>query len=450
MALGVLALLVAAGLASVLVLRGLLYRQLDGTLLHLAEVEAQAGADATGPDFQFHEGVLLAATEPSLGELTRYAQLWTHEGAPLVRSRNLPADLELPSEALEEAIAGQVARATHAWRGEQLRSILYPLELVGAAHQVHLLQVAAPLAPVHLTLLRFAGLVGALTLAGTAGAFFLGLRLATAALRPTREITAQAEAISAGTLSERITSHADVVEFARLVTVLNGMLDRLDRAFQIQRQFTADASHELRAPLTVLKGDIDVSLKRERTAAEYRETLVRCRGEVERLVRLAGDLLVLARFDAALPLEHRGEVEVRSLVRRVVGRFESAAASGGVALVVQGGEHVITGDERLLERVVGNLVDNAVKHSSHGATVKIEITSRDHLEVLVRDQGPGISPEQASQLFVRFFRGDPARQRAEGSGLGLAIAKAGAEAHGGRLEFVGNQPGAVFRLSLPY
>src|SRR3970282_2182746 len=86
----------------------------------------------------------------------------------------------------------------------------------------------------------------------------LGRRRATPALRPTGEITAQAEAISAGTLSERITAHADVEEFTRLVTVLNGMLDRLDRAFQVQRHSTADASHELRAPLTVLKGDIDV------------------------------------------------------------------------------------------------------------------------------------------------------------------------------------------------
>src|SRR3970282_1360538 len=164
----------------------------------------------------------------------------------------------------------------------------------------------------------------------------LGRRRATPALRPTGEITAQAEAISAGTLSERITAHADVEEFTRLVTVLNRMLDRLDRAFQIQRQFTADASHELRAPLTVLKGDIDVALKRERSAAEYRETLVRCREEVERLARLASDLLVLARSDASLPLEHVAELDLLALVRRVVGRFESAAGSRGVRLTVTG------------------------------------------------------------------------------------------------------------------
>jgi len=452
MALGVLALLVAAGLGSVLALRGILYRQLDGTLLHLAEVEAQAGAAASGPDFQFHEGVLLAAREGPSVELIRYAQLWTLQGQPLVRSGNLSADLELPGEALVEAGGGRVARATQTWRGRKIRSVVYPLELVGAAHQVHLLQVAAPTEPLRQTLTRFSALVAALVVAGTVGAGALGMRLASVALRPTGEITAQAEAISAGTLSERITAHADVEEFTRLVTVLNGMLDRLDRAFQVQRHFTADASHELRAPLTVLKGDIDVALKRERSAAEYRETLVRCREEVERLARLASDLLVLARSDASLPLEHVAELDLLALVRRVVGRFESAAGSRGVRLTVTGPETTVSGDERLLERVVGNLVDNAVKHCRAGGEVRVELAQNREAEITVSDEGPGVSPEHVQYLFVRFFRGDPARQRAEGSGLGLAIAKAGAEVHGGRLEFLGNRAGgggAVFRLNLP-
>lgn len=451
MAVGVLALVAAVGVVSILALRSLLYRQLDGTLLHLAEVEAQAGAAASGPDFQFHEGVLLAAREAPSGELTRYAQLWTHDGRPLVRSRNLTVDLELPRQALAEAGAGRVATVTQRWRDREIRSVVYPLELVGAAHQVHLLQVAAPTEPLRQTLARFSVLVGVLTLLGTVGAYGLGRRMAQIALRPTAEITGQAEAISAGTLSERITAHADVEEFSRLVTVLNGMLDRLDRAFQVQRQFTADASHELRAPLTVLKGDIDVTLKRERTAPEYRETLMRCREEVDRLARLASDLLVLARSDAALPLEHASEVDLQGLVSRVIGRFDSAAVARSVRLITRGVAARVAGDERLLERVVSNLVDNAVKYCRPGGEVRIEITRNAAVALVVRDQGPGIPAEHVPHLFLRFFRGDPARQRSEGSGLGLAIAKAGAEAHGGRLEFLGDGPegGAAFRLTLP-
>jgi two-component system OmpR family sensor kinase len=449
MALGVLALLALAGFASVIALRSILYRQLDGTLLHLAEVEARSGAADSGPEFQFHEGVLLAAREGPSVELTRYAQLWTHDGRPLVRSRNLSGDLELPADALEEAAAGRVATITQSWSGRPLRSVVYPLELVGAAHQVHLLQVAAPLEPVRQTLTRFSLLVGLLTLLGTLGAYALGRQLSAQALRPTGEITAQAEALTAGTLSERITAHADVEEFSRLVTVLNRMLDRLDGAFQVQRQFTADASHELRAPLTVLKGDIDVSLKRERSAEEYRETLLRCREEVERLSRLAADLLVLARADAALPLEHVVELDLLRLVQDVVRRYEPAATGRGVRLSVAGAETFVAGDERLLERVVGNLVGNAVNYSPAGGAVRLAFTQNAEVELTIQDEGPGVPPEHVPHLFVRFFRGDPARQRAEGSGLGLAIARAGAEAHGGRLEFLGNRPGATFRLILP-
>ena len=235
---------------------------------------------------------------------------------------------------------GRVTTLTQVWQGKQIRSVVYPLALVGAAHQVHLLQVAAPTEPLRQTLARFAILVAFLTLLGTLGGFVLGLQLAAVALRPTGEITAQAEAITEGTLSERITAHANVDEFNRLVTVLNGMLNRLDRAFQVQRQFTADASHELRAPLTVLKGDIDVTLRRERSTAEYRETLMRCREEVERLARLASDLLVLARYDAALPLEHSDEVELRGLVQRIAARFQPAAVARDVRLDIAA-EHAV-------------------------------------------------------------------------------------------------------------
>lgn len=449
MALGGLALFAAVGVASVLALRTILYSQLDGTLLHLAEVEAQAGAAAAGSDFQFHEGVLLASREGPTVELTRYAQLWTSEGQPLVRSRNLASDLELPPGALEEAKADQIGWATHVWRGKPIRSVVYPLALVGMAHQVHLLQVAAPTEPVRQTLTQFSVLLTGLTLLATAGAYALGRRIAGVALQPTGEITEQAESISAGTLSERITAHADVEEFTRLVTVLNRMLDRLDGAFQIQRQFTADASHELRAPLTVLKGDIDVTLKRERTAPEYRETLVRCREEVERLARLASDLLVLAQSDAAVPLEHVADVEFRALLQRVVSRFQSVAAGAGVRIIVAAQEASVLGDERMLDRVVSNLVNNAVKYSRPGGAVRLDLVREDRAVLTVRDEGSGVAPEHIPHLFVRFFRADPARQRSEGTGLGLAIAKAGAEAHGGRLEFVGNAPGAVFRLVLP-
>lgn len=450
MALSTLMLFIVVGLLCVLALRSILYTQLDGTLLRLAEVEAKAGAAATGSDFEFHEGVLLASRESPTAELTRYAQLWTRDGQPLVRTRNLSINLKLPAAALLDAQRGAVGWATHEWDNRSLRSVVYPLRLLGAAHGVHLLQVAAPTEPIQVTLSRFALLLTALTILASAVAYGMGWRLAGIALRPTREITAQAEALEAGTLSERITANADVIEFTRLVTVLNAMLNRLDRAFQAQRRFTADASHELRGPLNVLRGDLDVTLRRDRTPTEYRATLERCREEVIRLSRLAADLLVLARSDAGLPLERRTEIDVHDLTNHVAERYRSLAAERNVGLCVTGVSAVVLGDPALLERVVANLIDNAVKYSPPDGGIRLEVQRNGgNVLLTIRDDGPGIPLEQVPLLFTRFFRGDPGRPRAEGSGLGLAIARAGAEAHGGTLEFLGNSDGTTFRLTLP-
>ena len=446
---GVLALTLLLGVISALALRSLLYRQLDETLVHLAEVEAQAGAAHTSSEFEFHEGVLLTARPGPSAELTRYAQLWTSDGQPLLRSRNLPADLLLPATAVAAAREGRIVWDTHHWRGERLRCVVYPLQLVGKAHGMHMLQVAAPLAPLERTFRDFLLLSVLLSVLAVGAAFLVGWRIAGVALRPTAEITAQAEAIREGTPTPTITAHADAEEFARLVQVLNAMLGRLDRASAVQRRFTADASHELRGPLTALRGELDLALRRERTPEEYRTTIARCREEVIRLTRVATDLLTLARNEAGLTPLDTTEVDLQLVADRVVGRFQAVAMERVIQFAVSGPATVVRGDPAMLERVVGNLVDNAVKHSPAGGTITIELVSGNTVALTVRDQGPGVAPADQPQLFNRFFRGDSRQGESKGTGLGLAIAKAAAEAHGGRLEFVGNDPGAVFRLILP-
>lgn len=445
----VLALTLLLGVVSAVALRTLLYRQLDGTLVHLAEVEAQAGAAHSSSEFTFHEGVLLTATPGPSAELTRYAQLWTSDGQPLLRSRNLPADLLLPASTVAAARDGRVVWDTHRWEGQRLRCVVYPLQLVGAAHGMHLLQVAAPLAPLERTLRDFI-LVGLLlVLVAVAAAFAVGWRIAGAALLPTAEITAQAEAIREGTPAPTITAHADMDEFARLVQVLNAMLGRLDQASAVQRRFTADASHELRGPLTALRGELDLALKRDRTPEEYRVTLARCREEVIRLTRMATDLLTLARSEAGLTQPDTAEVDLRLIAEQVAERRRAVAGARGVAITVSGPPVIVRGDPALLERVVGNLLDNAVRHSPEGGAVGITIDAGEAVTLTVCDEGPGIPAGEQAQLFSRFFRGETRQREDSGTGLGLAIAKTAAEAHGGRLEFVGNDPGAVFRLVLP-
>lgn len=445
---GALFLFLTLGFATVLTLRSLLWRQLDATLLRIAETEGQAGAAATSSDFTFHEGVLIAADDP-VPELTRYAQLLSAQGESIQRSGNLSAPIELPEPALREAVEGRLGWVTHRTAdGMQLRSLAYPLRLVGEAHGDHVLQVAAPTAPVDATVLRFAALVAGLALVLTVTAYWMGWRIAGTALRPTGEITAQAEALGAGSLSSRITSHADVAEFGRLVDVLNAMLDRLDAAFRSQRRFTADASHELRAPLNVLRGEIEVALKRPRSPEEYQAVLNRCRDEVLRLTHLASDLLLLARAEAGPSVDQREELDLHEIAVATVDRYRATAAERGITLAVEGGPAPVRGHEDLLERAISNLVDNAVKYAGGPGQVTVRVDPGPPATLEVRDTGQGISPDQAAHLFERFYRGDPARPRAEGTGLGLAIAKAAVETQGGTLTFEGNSPGAVFLLRL--
>jgi two-component system OmpR family sensor kinase len=450
-ALTMLVILIAVGAAATLLLRVILARQLDGTLLRLAEVEALSGASASGPDFRFHEGVLLGGSRLPPSELTRYAELWSAEGRSVVRSANLgERHLPLPSEAMAAAKTGVPGFATHDWEGTRYRTLVYPLSVVGAAHGSHFLQVAAPLEPVNATMWRFGVLTALLALAGTAAAFAGAWMFARLATRPAQEIAAQAEAVEAGTLSARITAHAEVTEYRRLVAVLNAMLDRLDRAFQAQRRFVADASHELRSPLTVLKGDIDVALRRERTPEEYRAALESGREEVDRMAALADNLLTLARADAGMPADSMRPVDLAPIVSRVVERVARAAADAQVSVAVEAAPVVVRGDGPLLERALGNLVENAIRYSPPGSRVAVRCGVRDAAAVLeVEDAGPGIDAEHVAHVFDRFYRADPARSRGAGAGLGLPIARAIAEAHGGRLELVRARPGALFRLILP-
>jgi two-component system OmpR family sensor kinase len=439
------------GVAATYSLRLILYRQLDQTLLQLAEVEALAGASASGPDFAFHEGVFLAGTHLPLSELTRYAELWNTDGRSVTRSANLAErHLPLPVPAMDVARRGSVGRATHRWEGGRYRTLVYPLRLVGAHHDAHFLQVTAPLAPVDGMLWRFASLAGLLGIAGTATSFAVAYVFARFATRPAQEIAAQAEAIEAGTLSARITAHATVAEYSSLVAVLNAMLDRLDRAFEAQRRFVADASHELRSPLTVLRGDLDVALRRERSPQEYRETLERMREETARITALAENLLVLARADAGLPATSLSDMDLADVAERVVERAVRQAEAAGIILTVETEPAQVRGDAALLERAVGNLVENAVRYVPRGSRVTVRCARSGGLAALdVEDDGPGISAEHAPLVFERFYRGDPARGRDAGTGLGLPIARAIAAAHGGRLTLERASPGTLFRLVVP-
>ncbi len=254
-------------------------------------------------------------------------------------------------------------------------------------------------------------------------ASLLGYALAAAALRPVEAMRAEAAAISGSEPGRRLPLPESRDEVRRLGETLNAMLGRLQGALERERGFVADASHELRTPLALLKTELELALRRPRPAEELEQALRSAAGETDRLVRLAEDLLVLARSDQGrLALRHE-PVQAHDLLAGVAGRFGpevEVTASDGVELV---------GDEVRLEQALGNLVDNALRHG--GAPVRLSATTTNGaVELHVLDEGPGFPPEFLPRAFERFSRPDEARS-GQGAGLGLALAQAIAVAHGG-------------------
>lgn len=254
-------------------------------------------------------------------------------------------------------------------------------------------------------------------------------------------------------LSQRIPVPEKDPEAAELAGAFNQMLDRVDQLTADQQRFLADASHELRTPLTILRGEIEVALRRDRSAEDYRDVLVSNREEIERLSRLAENLLTLARADSDQALGRRESTDLTELVRGVAHRFDSAAADAKSRIRVEAnGPEPVTGDALALERVVFNLVENAVRHSPDDEVVRLAVSSENgDVRLDVVDRGRGVPPEHLPHLFERFYRVDVARNRAAGgAGLGLAIVKSLVEAHGGRVGVssrIGH--GSTFSIWLP-
>ena len=276
-------------------------------------------------------------------------------------------------------------------------------------------------------------------------ASLLGYWLAGAALRPVEEMRVEAAAISASEPGRRLPSGRARDEIARLAETLNEMLARLERAIERERSFVADASHELRTPLALLRAELELALRKPRTELELEEAVRSARAETERLVRLAEDLLVLARADdGRLPLR-REPVQAGEVLEAVREAFRSRAEAVGREIDAQPDATVLDADRLRLEQALGNLVDNALRHGA--GAIRLDAVERDGLvELHVRDEGPGLRPDFLPHAFERFSRADPARTSG-GAGLGLALACAIAEAHGGSAQAAGDS--ADVWLSIP-
>jgi two-component system OmpR family sensor kinase len=389
---------------------------------------------------------------PSFVRLDRLVQIVDADGHVLARSANLgTARLPTPPTLLERLAAGETVFETLPKFGEEpTRLVSVPVHAHGSRLAI---QVAGSLDDVN-HVLESAGLLFlvmglALILAvGTAGTV-----LTRRVFRAIDEVVRQAHRIGEASLSERLPHPGTHDEIGRLVDTLNEMLDRLEQSFEVQRRFTSDASHELRSPLSRLRTELEVTLRRPRDTTEYVETLRSCLEEVERLTLLVEELLVLARLDAGQERGLSETVPLNPIAEEAVCRLEPMARERQVRITLDPSPPVAARVARgSANLVLANLLDNAVKFSPPGGRVSIRLAIDGPDAVLsVSDEGPGIRVDELPHLFERFYRGAVARAgAAPGVGLGLALSQVVVNAHGGRID-ASNLPegGALFTVRLP-
>jgi heavy metal sensor kinase len=420
-----------------------LYAELDHSLTTEAQ-EVVAGLDE-------------ASGQPSLGEIPDFrltgiaVVLFDQSGSHVVAS-DAPGSWPPQTESLASAAAGGSSVATVDVPGAGKWRVLTMPSVHGGA-TVGVLQIAHSEGDVQETLQQIitfvaVGIPITLLLAVAGGVFLAGR-----ALDPIDRITRTAEKLGAEDLSRRLNFRGTDDEVGRLTATFDRMLDRLDRAFERQRRFTADASHDLRTPLALLISQGEVALDRPRSATVYRSTIAAMCEDARQMTRLLGDMLVLARADAGLESIDREKVNLGDLVKGVVSALQPLAQARSVELT--GGvadDLVVEGDQTRLTQLLTNLVDNALKYTPDGgrATVSVE-RERGMAKLVVRDTGVGIAAEHLPHLFERFYRADDARSRTNGgAGLGLAICKWVVDMHRGQIE-VGSTPGTgtTFTVRLP-
>ena len=360
--------------------------------------------------------------------------------------------LPLSSQALNRAAEGLETFETLEGLGPYpVRVLTHPVREAGRI--TSLIQVGMSLESVSVTRRRFllvmaAVLPLAVLLAGSGGWL-----LARRALRPVDRMTEAARRISAEHLDERVHTTGTGDELDRLAATLNDMLGRLDVTFRQIRQFSADASHELQTPLTILQGELEVALRAPRTPDEYQRVLTSALEESDRIASLVEGLLLLSRADAGvLRMDHQ-PVDLARLVAEVCEQGQVLANARGVTLDLEPlTPMTIQGDHQHLRRLLLNLVDNGIKYTLAGGRVTLALHQDGAWAVLrVADTGIGLAPEEQARIFQRFYRAPAAVSRGEeGSGLGLCIAHSIVEAHGGYVQVESAEGhGSIFTVFLP-
>jgi two-component system heavy metal sensor histidine kinase CusS len=387
--------------------------------------------------------------------LRQYARTWIRildaGGRVLAETPGLPPELApgaFPAPAPgEKTLRGSTLRGP----GGTAFRVLAALAPVGASgREIRTIQIALDRSAEDDLLASFRGRALPLLAIGLLACAWVGHRIARRGIRPVEEISRAVRSVQSTTLGERLTAEGWPAELSDLAATFNSMLERLEGSFARISRFSSDIAHELRTPLNNVRGEAEVALSKARSAEEYREVIESAIEECVRLSRLVENLLFLARAEHPETRIQRERVDAGREIEAVREFYAAAAEEAGIALRVETrGEVAAEVDRALLQRAVGNLVENSLAHTPAGGDIELRaLADGDAVRIEVSDTGRGIPAEHLPHVFDRLYRADRSRAAATGgAGLGLSIVKGIAELHGGRVE-ISSRVGSGTTLSL--
>jgi len=446
------ALVSVGGLIYVLLGRAL-YNRIDDNLRAVMEIAATSLANDLAEGQDYADAARSTAAE--LSSRQQMLAIYDTTGRLLAEGgRDQDLEIRLPDAATIAGNEATLLTVVEARDDDDRHRLAIRRLSVPPADTSYLVVVGSSLEPTDEELESLRGVLGyvvpiALLLAGAGGWF-----LARQSLAPVTAMVERARRIGVEDLGARLPVANPRDELGRLAATFNDLLNRLEASLIQQRQFMADASHELRTPVTTSRTAAAVALQQShRHEEEYRDTLAIIEQQTTRLSRIVEDMFTLARADAGSYPVRRTPMYLDEVVDDVVRAARVLADTKQVSITLATVPSAsFTGDEELLRRLVGNLLDNAVRHTPPLRAVQVTLTQEPHRYVLaVTDAGEGIAPAIQPHIFERFFRGDAARTSSDGgAGLGLALARWVARSHGGDVTLVrSSHEGTTFAATLP-
>jgi heavy metal sensor kinase len=427
-----------------------LQRSIDTKIRSIAEVISSSMTDTHDPTVfgnfeRYLENVL--GRKPK-GKFIQIMDRSGRIGAKMsdIETQTLPTSFST----LERATQGETVYETIETGTPRLRMVTLPI--VENKKVTSIVQVGTSLEDFDETMKRLLIILIIGIPSSIGGAIAVGYYMAKKALKPVDQIRRAAVKISSSNLDERIDVGLRKDELGRLAHTFNDMIARLKDAFQRINQFSIDVSHELKTPLTILKGETEVALRKPRENSAYQLLLTSNLEEINQMARIIDDLLLLAKADTGDTRLKADEVDLKDLILEVYSDMSILAEKKNIELTVEDlHEARLTGDELKLRRMLWNVVENGIKYTQPGGRVAIS-SNRENgsVRINVRDTGVGISDKDLKYVFDRFYRAGGSRNRESGSGLGLSISKWIAEAHKGTIEVESHaSSGTVFSIKLP-